>query len=185
MNRTNRLVFVLACLNILLIYSYAVKRSELATISALYHSSRALAVSLPRFVLPDMAGQPSTSDEILGRDSYTLFVFLSPSDCSPCLEEVNLWRRLASGRQGLGVCAIARHTNIRELRQWIKNIDINFPVLYDEGGLVTSEFGIISSPFKVLANRQGRVLLKEGPSYNNTTQRAFIRRLEDVRKYSE
>lgn len=185
MNRTNRVAFVLACLNVFLIYTYAVKRSELATISALYRSSGALAVSLPKFVLPDMAGEPSNSDEILGRSSFTLFVFLSPSDCSPCLEEVNLWRRLASGRQGLGLCAIARHTNIRELRQWIRNLDVNFPVLYDEGGLVTSDFGIISSPFKVLANRQGRMLLKEGPSYNDTAQRAFIRRVEDVRKYSE
>lgn len=185
MNKTSRVALVLACLNIFLIYSYAVKRSEMITVSALYRSSRALAVSLPRFVLLDIDGKQSTSDEILGRDAYTLFVFLSPSDCSPCLAEVNLWRQLALGRQGLSVCAIARHANIRELWQWINNLDVNFPVLYDEGGSVTREVGIIATPFKVLANRQGKVLLKEGPSYNKASQKAFIRRLDGILRFSE
>jgi len=183
--RANKVALVLACLNILLVYFYAVKRHELITITALYRTSSALAISLPKFVLFDIDGRPSTSDEILGRDAYTLFVFLSPSDCSPCLEEVSLWRQLALGRQGLSVCGIARHSNIKELRQWIKNLDVNFPVMYNEGGSVTSEVGIIETPFKVLANRQGRVLLKEGPSYTKDSQETFISRLDGIRRFSE
>lgn len=50
---------------------------------------------------------------------------------------------------------------------------------------MTSEVGIIETPFKVLANRQGRVLLKEGPSYTKDSQETFISRLDGIRRFSE
>lgn len=134
MNKTKGAILVLAGLNVALIYFCAVKSHESMMVSSLYRSSRALAVSLPRFVLPDADGRQFASEDILMVEEYTLFVLLSPSDCSPCLAEINFWTQLALSRQRLHVCAIARHGNIAELRQWIKNLDVRFPVLCDEGG---------------------------------------------------
>ena len=146
MNRTKGAILVLACLNVALIFFCAAKSYESMKVSALYRSSRALAVSLPRFVLPDADGRQYASDDILMVEEYTLFVLLSPSDCSPCLAEINFWTQLALIRPRLHVCAIARHGNLVELRHWIRNLDVSFPVLCDEKGSVTSQMGVLSTP---------------------------------------
>jgi peroxiredoxin len=180
MNSTRSVALALACLNIILLFFYTAKKRELKIVAALYRSGRALAVTIPKFTLPDNDGKPFDGDEVLAGAEFTLFVFLSPSDCSPCLAEIELWRQLASTRDGLSICAITRHTNALELRQWIDSLDLNFLVLCDDGGRLTEEFGVLTSPFKVLADSKGRILLKEGPAFDKVSQKAFIRRLDGI-----
>jgi len=53
---------------------------------------------------------------------------------------------MISDARKVRIIAIARHTNKRELRDWVENSERFFPVLYDEESKVTKEFGISKTP---------------------------------------
>ncbi|MEW6455562.1 MAG: hypothetical protein AB1410_02445 [Acidobacteriota bacterium] len=69
----------------------------------------------PNFVLNDLNGIRYSSEEILRNSPYTLLAFFSPLDCSPCLEETNLWQRISEEGK-VQVIGIARHIDEKELK---------------------------------------------------------------------
>ncbi len=107
--------------------------------------------------------------------SFTLFVFFGSTDCPYCLQEARVWERLYSrGAQlGLTVMGVADRVNPGELPRFVRQLGISFPVLLDEGSLLRSVYGVDSTPFKVLINSQGSVLLISEPNPSAEKQQAF------------
>jgi peroxiredoxin len=112
----------------------------------------------PYFVLLDLQGHRWSIDSILQNRSHALLVFFTLQDCPSCLGEQVLWKKLFENI-GVNVIAIARHIDEGELRIWIENAKITFPVLYDKEGEVANLFGIHRTPMKVLLDARGRIRL--------------------------
>jgi len=49
-----------------------------------------------------------------------------------------------------------------ELRLWVENAKLTFPVLFDPDGELSRLFRISNSPMKVLLDHRGKILLYDG-----------------------
>lgn len=100
--------------------------------------------------------------------AYSLIVFMSPGDCPVSLREAVQWERLhrESGGDGngrLAVVGIVGHTDEREGRQFVRQLDLTFPVMIDETGLTAALFSIDRTPFQLLVDREGVIQAMAGP----------------------
>lgn len=130
----------------------------------------------PSFALNDMKGKRYELDELFNGSSFVLLIFFSPLDCAPCLEEKYLWQRIAEeGR--VKVVGVGRHVDARELRNWVSNSGLTFPVLYDYESRVTRNFAIKRTPFKILLDSTRKILLADPPRMSSLEQEEFIFRL--------
>ena len=103
----------------------------------------------------------------------------SLQDCASCLGEYVLWERLFK-THNVNVIAIARHVDEAELRLWVDNAKLTFPVLYDANGELSRLFGINSSPMKVLLDHQGRVLLYDPFRQDRAQMEEYISLLKNI-----
>ena len=133
---------------------------------------------IPHFSLFDLKGTKYSSQEIIA-NPLTLVVFFSPTDCSSCLFEKELWKAIAETKE-IAIIGIARHNDKRELNDWIENSDIHFPVFLDEKGEIARLFGIKRTPLKLLVDHEGKVLLIDSVRITSSEQKAFIKELENV-----
>lgn len=128
---------------------------------------------IPHLLLQDIEGKVHSLETVIKQKPYTLFIFFSPSDCSVCLEEKTLWRKL----QDLGsvnVIGISPYKYYDELKQWIKNVELSLSVLHDQDAQMTRTLGIIDTPTKVLADSLGQILLIDGLRSSPHEQEAFV-----------
>ncbi len=153
--------------NLILLHYNIQRKKEAATIK-----------SVPDFSLPDLNGNIIGSYEIR-KNPFTLIVFFSPSDCISCLSGKKMWDAIAEDKN-INVLGIAKHSDRRELRDWIENVDISFPVLFDKEGEVTQRFGIDKTPTKVFLSEDGRILLMDGVRRTIAEQKEFISKIEDI-----
>jgi peroxiredoxin len=135
--------------------------------------------SAPNFVLNDLNGVRYNFEEIFGNSPYTLLVFFSPLDCRPCLEEMNLWQRISEEGK-VQVVGVARHIDKRELKNWVQNSDIIFPVLYDGESQVTKMFNIKKTPLKILIDSKGNILLVDKARVAPYDQIRFVKKLNKI-----
>lgn len=129
-------------------------------------------LSVPVFTLKDLDEMECRVQDLLFEYSYTLFVFFSPSDCASCLYESNLWRRLSDEKR-INVIGIAKHSDKRELVDWATNNGLTFRVLFDQNMDVTRAFGVTDTPFRILADRYGKIILTDKVRVSNLEQEAF------------
>jgi len=135
--------------------------------------------SAPNFVLSDLNGVRYSSERILRNSLFTLLVFFTPLDCRPCLEEIDLWKRISE--DGIvQVVGIARHIDKKELKNWVKNSEITFPVLYDAESRVTELFKINETPVKLLIDCEGKILLADKVRIYPSDQKKFIEKLDKI-----
>lgn len=167
-------IFVL--LNISLLYiNFSLKRQINKNNETKRISSLALE-SIPSFISHDLNGVMCSSDEIIKASPYTLFVFFSPTDCGSCLIEKDLWIRISAERK-VKIIGIARHVDKQELKDWVENSEISFPVLYDKDSKITNMINIKKTPMKILINNSGKVLLANESRSNRFEQKEFIKML--------
>jgi len=107
-----------------------------------------------------------------------MLVFFSLKDCAACLMEYELWNKI-SQNELINVAAIAQHMDERELKIWIKNARIKFPVLYDRDSEVKQRFGIKETPMKLLIDNEGRILLSDRVRISSEEKKEFM---EVIRK---
>ncbi|MGB9773544.1 MAG: peroxiredoxin family protein [Bacteroidota bacterium] len=84
--------------------------------------------------------------KLISGNKYVALVFFSAHDCPMCLEERRYWNMLASF-DSISVFGIVRAEQwSEELKIWLDNLEITFPVLLDKGGTLTNfvleEFGL-------------------------------------------
>lgn len=137
--------------------------------------------SIPDFTLYDLDGVSYDSQEILNNSFYILLVFFSPTDCASCLYEKRLWKRISE--EGIvKIVGIARHISQRELKDWIHNSEIDFPVLYDVDSLVTEKFNVKKTPLKILFDNEGKKILVDRVRILTSKQDEFLKKLKKILK---
>lgn len=109
-----------------------------------------------------------------GRSQFTLFVFFSPTDCPACLLEASIWQRLQDNqRSRLQVMGIMNHPHKLEGEQFLKNLGITFPVLFDNTGFLKNKYRIGETPEKVLIDSEGKTLHIAPGSKTEEEKRGF------------
>lgn len=106
----------------------------------------------------------------------TLIVFLSGGDCSTCLAERSVWEELARSHDPsqLRVVGVLVRTSPSEARTFADAYNLSFPLHLDgESGLGRLTALPQVTPFKVLIDRGGKVLLAAGPNPDITTHKDF------------
>jgi len=173
------IIILLVVINFLLLYkNYILKKQIKADIDIMINPPLSVK-SVPYFVLYDLNGVMQNSQEIVNNFPFTLLVFFSPTDCASCLEEKNLWNIILKEGE-VGIVGIARHIDEKELKDWIENSEIFFPVFYDVESIVTEKFGIIKTPMKVLVNNMGEILLFDRVRITLSAQEEFIEELDKI-----
>jgi len=106
---------------------------------------------------------------------YTLFVFLSPTDCPVCLQEAAVWEELNQAGRALNltVVGVMDHASNDEATQFLKGAGLTFPVILDESGQLVRGLRIERTPYKVLINKAAEVLLTDTPNQGSERQHAF------------
>jgi len=117
--------------------------------------------------------------KIISSSPYTLLVFFSPTDCASCLYEKELWKRISKEGK-IKIIGIGRHIDRRELKEWVKNSEIDFPVLYDVNSQVTKKFGIRRTPLKVLVDNRGIIKSVDRVRLIPSEQEEFLRELREI-----
>lgn len=146
--------------------------------------ARAVLVSGPdgsqlRLDVSALEGQ-RLSDAVTGREEVirfdsenTLLVLMSPGDCPNCLRERSVWESLSRGHEAsrLRVVGILLRTSPEEALAFARAYRLPFPLYLDRENQLrrVTELPPLT-PFKVLVNSRGEVLLADGPNPNATAR---------------
>lgn len=107
---------------------------------------------------------------------HTLVVFLSGGSCSSHLAELGIWEELARSHDAarLRVIGVLVRTSPPEARTFADAYKFSFPLyLDDEGRLGQGTALPEATPFKVLIDGGGRVLLAAGPNADASSHKDF------------
>jgi len=107
---------------------------------------------------------------------YALFIFLSASDCSSCVDELRVWQHLSGvyPASQLEVSAILVRSSVEEATAFLKAYAPTLNFYLDEGEDVERRMKLPEkTPYKVLTNAAGQVLLAEGPQPTASGQQRF------------
>jgi thiol-disulfide isomerase/thioredoxin len=106
---------------------------------------------------PDLAGREV---RLSGPSGKVRVVDFWATWCEPCREQMPFLDRLARehGERGLEVYAVAFDEDAMQVRQFVEEVPVGFPVLWDQGGARHSEkLDITRLPTTIVAGRDGRI----------------------------
>ncbi len=118
----------------------------------------------------------------------TLVIFLSPGDCPNCLRERSVWEELNNAHDAakLRVVGVLVRSSIAEARTFAKAYQFPFPLYFADKNRVGQATPLPQlTPFKVLVNAQGDVLLADGPNANASTQKIFGQKVSESLMFAE
>jgi thiol-disulfide isomerase/thioredoxin len=113
------------------------------------------------FEMRDLDGRRWTAGGLRGR---VVVLDFWATWCAPCLADIPVLRRLQArfGAAGLQVIGVSLDvTDRRTLITWLNRHRIEWPQAFDERGYegpFARQFGVVSLPMSVLADRHGRVV---------------------------
>jgi peroxiredoxin len=118
--------------------------------------------SAPDFDLPRIGGGRVSLAEMRGRQP--LLVVLWAVWCPPCVQEFEELKRLHRAFSGRGLAILAvgvrYHQSLEEVREFARDRQVDFPVLYDESERFVQQYGVGYIPTNFLIDRDGVVRLR-------------------------
>ena len=126
----------------------------------------------PDFTLKSENGSNLRLSEFRGE---VVMINFWASWCAPCRQEMPLLDELYTQYQPMGFTILG--VNVEEdstkAKQLLKNIPVNFPVLYDNASDVSKLYNVVAMPSTVLVDRDGNIrYLHQGykPGYEESYQ---------------
>lgn len=118
--------------------------------------------SAPDFDLPRLGGGRVSLAELRGR--RPVLVVLWAVWCPPCVQEFEELKRLHRTFAGRGLAILAvgvrYHQSLDEVREFARDRQVDFPVLYDESEKFVQQYGISYIPTNFLIDMDGVVRLR-------------------------
>jgi cytochrome c biogenesis protein CcmG/thiol:disulfide interchange protein DsbE len=122
----------------------------------------------PDFTLKDLEGKSYTLSELKGK--VVLLDFWA-TWCRPCVVSIPHLNELNSRFQGeefllLGI-NVDRYKSTSSLKRFVKQYEINYPILTDKSGEVAARYRAFALPTSFLINREGKIakrILGSNPS---------------------
>ena len=146
------------------------------TTAVLVLSSQAPGTAAPDFTLKTLAGNTATLSSFQGRP---VFLNFWATWCGPCRTEMAEIARAyrAHANEGLQVLAIDltdQERQLNDVRKFVDELQMPFPVLLDEKGKVRKRYVLRGVPTSVFIDARGVVrLVNPGPITNETIQRGL------------
>lgn len=111
----------------------------------------------PNFILKDMNGMEFQLSDYKGKG---VFLNFWATYCEPCKQEMPYMNNVFKEYQAEGVEILAVNIGEAELRvnNFIEKYGLDFPILYDRGGTVTSLYDFIPLPTTFLINEDGMIV---------------------------
>ncbi len=108
------------------------------------------------FTLQDLDSTPYTLQALQGK---VVLVNFWASWCPPCIEEMPSMNRIYQRYkgQGLEMLGINFQEEPEQITEFLKQVKVEFPVLFDQDGSVAHQWNVFSMPTSFLVDRQGRV----------------------------
>lgn len=104
------------------------------------------------FTLPDVSGKPYS----LYNDKAKLKIILlfNTQDCAGCLDEYRLWKRLDTiyPDDTVSIIGISNNKDTNEVILFIKERNIQFPILLDQDNFIKKSMGFRFSPLRIIVN---------------------------------
>ncbi len=140
-------------------------------------SAQTLGSPAPDFTLKTLAGDTATLSSFQGRP---VFLNFWATWCGPCraeMEEIAGAYR-AHTNEGLQVLAIDltdQERKLNDVRKFVDELQMPFPVLLDEKGNVRKRYALRGVPTSVFIDARGVVrLVNPGPITSETIQRGLV-----------
>lgn len=110
----------------------------------------------PSLILQDMQGQQHQLDAYLGQ---VVLISFWATWCPPCVEEIPSLNRLAGhfANRPFKIISVDFRENRETLRQFVREIPVDFPILLDADGLASLEWNVFSFPSSFLIDPQGMI----------------------------
>lgn len=110
----------------------------------------------PEYDLIDAWGTRHQLVESLGR--VTLVNFWA-TWCPPCVHEIPSMNRLAAAydEDEFAIVSINFREDPEHILQFMNEVDVDFPVLMDEDGAVSRDWGVFAFPSSFILDREGRI----------------------------
>jgi peroxiredoxin len=146
------------------------------TTAVLVLSSQAPGSAAPDFTLKTLTGDTATLSRFQGRP---VFLNFWATWCGPCRTEMDEIARAyrAHSNEGLQVLAIDltdQERKMKDVREFVDELQMPFPVLLDEKGKVRKRYVLRGVPTSVFIDARGVVrLVNPGPITNETMQRGL------------
>lgn len=79
--------------------------------------------------------------------------------CGPCRQEMPLLEELHQKYEDLGVSiwGVNIEQDSQAAKNWLKDIEVNFPILFDETNKASEDFSVDAMPTTVLVDRDGNI----------------------------
>lgn len=165
------IVVIMAGINIALLYqNYKLKnpKDDYAEISLIRKK-------IPPYFFKDLAGAEVSTRNLCSDNNLNLLIFFTLNDCVSCLSELSFWQK-AHLEYDINVVGIAGHVSKSELKAWVDNFGITYPILFDKDNKFTRRImGIEQTPLKVLVDNKSNVLLVDPARISLEEQESFLR----------
>ncbi len=126
----------------------------------------------PDFTLKSESGSNLRLSEFRGE---VVMINFWASWCAPCRQEMPLLDELYTQYQPMGftILGVNVEEDSTQAKQMLKNIPVNFPVLFDNASDVSKLYNVVAMPSTVLVDRDGNIrYLHQGykPGYEESYQ---------------
>ena len=110
----------------------------------------------PEYALVDARGDHHELADSLGR--VTLVNFWA-TWCPPCVHEIPSMNRLAAAydEREFAIVSVNFREEPEHILAFMREVAVDFPVLMDEGGRVSAQWGVFAFPSSFILDRQGRI----------------------------
>ena len=111
-----------------------------------------LGENLPEFSLPAVNGKSVSSEDLRGKKTLVAFWSLNCGYCKQMLDDLRVWDK-AKGADEPNLLLVS--TGEIEEHQ---NLDLQSPIVLDEGQKVSGELGMNGTPSAILVNEDGKII---------------------------
>ncbi len=119
-------------------------------------SSQQISGKAPNFTLKSRSGKNIKLSELRGQ---VVMINFWASWCAPCRQEMPLLEKIYKKYKRLGFTLLGVNVeqNTRAAKNWLKNVNVSFPVLFDSSNKTSKLYKVSAMPTTVIIDRNGNM----------------------------
>jgi len=110
-----------------------------------------------------------------------ILIFFTPDDCLLCMGESKIWEEIYN-KYDHSILKIIGVTDFRgkETGEFIRDLEVSFPILIDENFNLKSHLNINFTPFKVALDKEKNIIFFEPGTSNKVQQEELLNKIKEL-----